>query len=134
MHEESWLVEMVVGTKKIVHHWVRACAFELNGMPKSTHLNVLPLGSYNMVMGMDWLYVHRTKVDFYEKSIDLFDEKEELRILQGKKKETSVRMVIVMQERHDHRKKCVLFAVHISSDKGKDIEDVEVFKRYPILQ
>jgi len=28
----------------------------------------------------------------------------------------------------------VLFAVHISSDKGKDVEDAEVLSRYPILQ
>jgi len=28
----------------------------------------------------------------------------------------------------------VLFAVHISSDKDKDIEDVEVLRRYPFLQ
>lgn len=28
----------------------------------------------------------------------------------------------------------MLFVVHISSDKGKDVEDVEVSKRYPILQ
>lgn len=55
VHAESWLVMLAMGTKKIVHHWVRACEFELNGMPTSTHLNVLPLGSYNMLLGMDSL-------------------------------------------------------------------------------
>ena len=30
---------------------------------------------------------------------------------------TSVRMVIDMQEKHSHRKGCVLFVVHISNDK-----------------
>ena len=30
--------------------------------------------------------------------------------------------------------KDVLFVVHISSDKGKDVEDAEVLSRYPILQ
>lgn len=35
-------------------------------------------------------------------------------------------MVTVMQAKYSHRKGCVFFAVHISSDKGKDVEDVEV--------
>lgn len=39
-----------------------------------------------------------------------------------------------MQEKHINRKGCVLFLVHISNDKGNDVEDVEFLKRYPILQ
>lgn len=27
-----------------------------------------------------------------------------------------------------------MFAVHISIDNGKDVKDVEIFKRYPVLQ
>ena len=55
----SW----IHGTKKIVHHWVRACAFELNGMPTSTHVNVLPLGSYSLLSGIDLFFTHNTKLD-----------------------------------------------------------------------
>ena len=103
-------------------------------MPKSTHLNVLLLGSYSMLLGMDWLYLHMTKVDCYETTIECLDDNGEQRILQGKKKATSVRMVTTMQAKCSCRKGCVLFAIHISSDKGKDVEDVKVLKRYPILQ
>lgn len=53
MHAKSWLVQLAIGTKKRFHHWVRTYAFELNGMPTSTHLNVLPLGSYSMLLCMD---------------------------------------------------------------------------------
>ena len=57
LHGESWLVELVIGKNKRVHHCVRACAFYLNGIPTATHLNVLLLGSYNMLFSMDWLYL-----------------------------------------------------------------------------
>ena len=53
VHAKSWLVELAIGTKKRVHRWVRDCAFKLNGMPTSAHLNVLSLGSYSMLLGMD---------------------------------------------------------------------------------
>ena len=69
VHAKYWLVQLDTRTKKRVHHWVRACVFELNGMPTKTHLNVLPLGSYKMLLGMDWLYLHMTKVDFYDKAL-----------------------------------------------------------------
>jgi len=61
---ESWLVPLATGTKKRVNYWLRTYAFELNGMPTTTHLNVLQLGSYSMILGIDWLYLHKTKVDF----------------------------------------------------------------------
>jgi len=43
-------------------------------MPTSAHLNVLMLESYNMLMGVDWLYIHRTKVDCYDKAIECLDD------------------------------------------------------------
>lgn len=39
-----------------------------------------------------------------------------------------------MQEMYNPRKRCVLFEVHISTKKGKDVEDVEVLSGYLILQ
>lgn len=87
---------MDTGTKKGVYDWVIACAFKLNGMPTSTNLNILSLGSYSILLGMDWLYLQRTKFDCYDKAIECLDENEEQRILQGKKKATPVRMVTAM--------------------------------------
>ena len=43
-------------------------------------------------------------------------------------------MVTTMQVKRSQRKEFVLFAMHISNDKGKEIEDVDVSSRYPILQ
>ena len=68
---------------------------------------------------MDWLYLHRTKVNCYDKAIECVDENGEPRALQGKNKSTSTRMVTAVQEKCSQKKWCVLFAVHISSDKGK---------------
>jgi len=53
LHVESWLVKLATGMKNQVHHWVRVFSFDLNGMPTATNLNVLQLGSYNMLLGMD---------------------------------------------------------------------------------
>jgi len=67
-------VELATGTKRRVHNWVKSCAFELNGMLTTTNLNLLPLGSYSMLLGMDWMLIHMTKVDFYDKAIEFLDD------------------------------------------------------------
>ena len=65
-----------------------------------------------MLLGMDWLYFYRTKVDCYDKSIECVVDNGEQRVLQGNKKDTSVRMVTTIQAKRSHRKGCVLFAIH----------------------
>ena len=62
------------------------------------------------------------------------DDSGEKKTLQGKKNPTPVRMVIVVQAKRNYRKGCVMFAVHISSDKGKEVEDADVLSRYLLLQ
>ena len=73
-------------------------------------------------------------MNFYDKSIECLDDNREQRIMQGKKKETSVRMLKDMQEKCNCRKRCMLFVVPISSDKGKEDNDVEVLNKYLILK
>ena len=87
-----------------------------------------------MLLGMDWFYLHRTKVDCYDKAIECVDDNGEPRVLHGNKKATSVRMVKTMQEKCSHGKGCMLFIVHSSSDKGKEVEGAGVLSRYLVLQ
>ena len=37
-------------------------------------LNVLPLGSYDVLIGMDWLETHRVKLDYYNKTFECMNE------------------------------------------------------------
>lgn len=135
VNAKSWLVQLSIGTKGRVHHFVRSCTFELNGMTLSTHIrNGFPLGSYNMLLSMELLFTHRTMIDCYEKEIEFPDDYGERRILQGKKRPTLVRIVTTMKAKCSIRKRCVLFAVHISNEKWNDVQDDEVLRRYPILQ
>lgn len=73
LHEEAWLVLLAIGTESKNNHWVRSCALELRNMGTKSHLNVLPLGEYVILLGMNWLYLHRTKVYFFKKEIECLD-------------------------------------------------------------
>ena len=75
-----------------------------------------------------------TKVDCYEKVIECLDENGKQRVLKGKKNATSMRMVIDMQAKHNCENGFVIFAVHTSSDKVKEVEDADVLRSYLALQ
>ena len=63
LYTKPWLVQLAISMKRRVSHWVNLCEIELQGMPTTFHLNVLQLGAYNILLGMDWLYRHHTKFD-----------------------------------------------------------------------
>lgn len=72
-------------------------------------------------------------MDCFNKAIECVDDSGEKRTLQRNKKPTSMRMVIAMHAKRSCRKGCVMFVVQISSDKGKEVKDVDVLSSYPVL-
>ena len=55
----------------------------MNGLVTCIDLNVLPLGSYDVFIGMDWLEAHSKKLDCYNKTFDCLDEEGNLRVMKG---------------------------------------------------
>ena len=71
---EPQLVQIATKEKTKINYWMRSCEIELNIMTTTTHFNLFPLGVHNMLLGMDWMYAHKTKVYFFEKEIECMDK------------------------------------------------------------
>ena len=52
-HDKPWLVQLATGTKHKVSEIVKECEVNLNGFPMKVNLNILPLGLYDVLIGMD---------------------------------------------------------------------------------
>ena len=52
-HDQPWLVQLAIGTKHKVSEIVNDCEVNLNDFPTKVNLNILPLGSYDVLIGMD---------------------------------------------------------------------------------
>jgi hypothetical protein len=52
-HTKPWLVQLATGTKRKVAKVIPACQFTMGEFPTQATLNILPLGSYDMLIGMD---------------------------------------------------------------------------------
>ena len=82
-HSKSWLVQLATGTKRKVSEVVEKCPLVMNGLVTCVDLNVLPLGSYDVPIGMDWLEAHRVKLHCYNKAFECLDEEGNSRIVKG---------------------------------------------------
>jgi hypothetical protein len=65
---KSSLVQLATGTKRRIHDMVRGCSISLNGVNTNADLNIIPLGSYDILIGMDWLEKHHAILDCHSKT------------------------------------------------------------------
>ena len=73
-HEQSWTVQLATGTRRKVSELVRGFPMDLNGLKIVADLNVLPLGSYHVLIGMDWLESHHAILDCRDKVISCLND------------------------------------------------------------
>jgi hypothetical protein len=63
-HGKSWLVQLATGAKRRINELVKDCPMDMNGLSTKEYLNIIPLGSYDFLIGMDWLDKHHVVLDF----------------------------------------------------------------------
>jgi hypothetical protein len=114
-HEKSWLVQLETRTKRKVSEFIYDCEFSLGGQNTNINLNILPLGSYDIIFGMDWLERHKEVLDCYEKSLNYQDENDIVRTIQGIWKSVSVRKISAMQFKKCMRKGCHIYAIQVTN-------------------
>ena len=90
-HAKSWLVQLATRAKRKVVDFISDYEFSLGGQNIRINLNILPLGSYDVIIRMDWLERHKAVLDFYEKSLKYKDENDIDKTIQGIQKPISVR-------------------------------------------
>ena len=126
-HSKSWLVQLATGAKRKVSEVVEKFSLVMNGFVTCVDLNVLPLGSYDLLIGMDWLEAHRVKLDCYNKDFECLDEEVNLRIVKGIPKVISMRQVSTMQLKKFCRKGFQLYVAHILEAIENETPRLEVF-------
>ena len=69
-------------------------------------LNVLPLGSYDVLIGMDWLEKHQVILNCFQKTFTCLNDKGERISVKGIPKKVSVRQNSALQMKNTVRKGC----------------------------
>jgi hypothetical protein len=80
-HEKYWLVHLATGSKRKVNEMVKSCSMDMNGLSTRAYFNRLPLGSYDFLIGMDWLDQNHAILDCYNKEFTCCDREWNLRTI-----------------------------------------------------
>jgi hypothetical protein len=73
-HEKPKLVQLVIGTKKKINLIVNGFPLDMNGIITIVYLNMVSLGSYDVLIGMDRLDVHHAILDCRNKTFNCLGE------------------------------------------------------------
>jgi hypothetical protein len=75
--------------------------------------NILPVGSYDLLIGMDWLASQKTKLDCYSKTLECENEEGRRVTLQGIQNPILVTQISSLQVKKYCRKGCPLYAIQV---------------------
>ena len=99
-------------------------------------LNVLPLGSYDLLIGMDWLEQHRVILNCYDKTFTCLNSEKKPVSVKGIPRKTIVRYISALQLKRAVIKGCKAYIVTITNEESKikkdklKVEDIAVLKEY----
>ena len=120
MHQvDRWQVELATCSKVAINSLVRS-RLDLGTFTTIVDLHILPLGSYDIVLGMDWLAAHQANIDCHRKVVQCVDDTGGQVELLGVQRQISLRMISANQLKRSVRKGCQLFLVSLS-----DLEEAE---------
>jgi predicted aspartyl protease len=85
-----------MGAKRKIYELVKEYPIEINGLDTKVVVNIIPLGSYDCLIGMDWLEKHCVVLDCYNKTIKCLDEEGQQGKIQGIPRFVVVREIVVM--------------------------------------
>eukprot|EP00253_Pinus_taeda_P030209 PITA_30209 len=115
-----WLVQLATGAKRRVLAKINNCSLTIAGQPIVADLNILPLGSYDILIGMDWLEKHWSLVNCKTRTIYYKDDRGEQHELQGIKHPVQARPITASQLAKCIKKKCQIYAIQVGYANQKD--------------
>ena len=90
-------------------------------------MNVVPIGSYDILIGMDWLEAHRVNIYCYNKTFESMDEEGNPTVVRCIPKVISIRQISAVQRKKFCRKGCRLYASHVLEAVENAIPSLEDF-------
>jgi len=125
--EKSWLGQLATGTKRKVVNFIESCEISTNDFQTHVNLNVLPLGSYDALIGIDWLEKHKFILNCFEKTFTCLNEKEETVVVKEIPRKVYVRQISALQMKMSVRKGCKGFVVHVTNnEKDEDLKLADI--------
>nr|GFB77129.1 putative reverse transcriptase domain-containing protein [Tanacetum cinerariifolium] len=138
--ENHYDVELADGKIIKVNTIIRGCTLNFINHPFNIDLMPLPLGSFDVIIGMDWLTKYHGVI-IYDEKIVRVPFKKEMLIFQGnrdnQREESRLNIISCTKAPEYLSKGCDVFLAYITmkeakdKSKGKRLEDVPIVRDFP---
>ena len=85
----------------------------MNEFNMHADLNFLPLGSYDMLIGMDWIEKHRLMLNCFDKTFTCIDDTGNTNKVKGIPIKVTIKKISSLQIKTSVCKGCKLFVVYV---------------------
>ncbi|KAJ9538993.1 hypothetical protein OSB04_031726 [Centaurea solstitialis] len=131
--KEDHIIEYSNGELVKADKIIRKCTLGLSGKDFSIDLIPIKIGSFDIIVGMDWMSKHRATICCAEKIVMIALPDGRFLEVYGDKPKRDIKIVSFMKMRNHLRKECVAFMAHVvdKSAKEKQIQDIPIVRDFP---
>ncbi|KAD3336672.1 hypothetical protein E3N88_32191 [Mikania micrantha] len=131
--KDSFIIELANGDTLETRNIIEGCTLNINKHMLSLDLIPIDLGSFDIVVGMDWLSKHKAEIVCHERVIRVPLDNGEILVIHGERPGRSLHLISCMKARKYLKKQYVAFLAHVIDKKGKEkqLHDIPVVKEFP---
>ncbi|KAD3067059.1 hypothetical protein E3N88_34939 [Mikania micrantha] len=131
--KDSFIIELANGDTLETRNIIEGCTLNINKHMLSLDLIPIDLGSFDIVVGMDWLSKHKAEIVCHERVIRVPLDNGEILVIHGERPGRSLHLISCMKARKYLKKQYVVFLAHVTDKKGKEkqLHDIPVVKEFP---
>ncbi|GJU28689.1 putative nucleotidyltransferase, ribonuclease H [Tanacetum coccineum] len=125
-------IEMADGNLVSTNTVIKGCTLTLLNQPFEIDLMPIKLGSFDVVIGMDWLSKYHAKILCDEKVVHIPINGETL-IIRGDRSKTRLNLISCIKTERYISRGCQVFMIQVMEKKSdeKKLEDIPVVKEFP---
>ncbi|GKC25369.1 putative reverse transcriptase domain-containing protein [Tanacetum coccineum] len=133
--DTSYEVELVDGKVVSTNNVLIGCTLNLLNHSFPIDLMVIELGSFDIIIGMDWLSRYDAAILYGEKKVRIPLEGKTL-VIEGNRNNSQLKIVSCIKAQMYIEKGCELFLAQVTKQESKEkrLEDVPVIRDFPELQ
>ncbi|KAJ9567767.1 LOW QUALITY PROTEIN: hypothetical protein OSB04_003733 [Centaurea solstitialis] len=130
---DALVVEVAGGFLVTVRDCFEGCTIELDGEPFSATLIPMNVGSFDVVLGIDWLHAHDANIGYGKKMVTLPTSRGEMITVYGDKKKGTNTTISMIKARKCLAKGCTSYLAYVIDTKleKKEVADVDVVREFP---
>ncbi|KAK1421863.1 hypothetical protein QVD17_24549 [Tagetes erecta] len=131
--DKPFTVEIADGQSITVDTIITNCKLNLNKRNFSIPLIPMKLGSFDVIIGMDWLAKNRDEIIYYDKCIRIPIPSGDTLNVFGEKPSKGLKLMSCIEARKCLNKKCMAFLAHVidTKVKGKELQDIPIARDFP---